>query len=304
MKFILLQISLCFLTITCITTKSNHDVILQKETLDVAYANKSSAQKLDIFLPSTGKVPYPVLIWIHGGGWKSGDKSQFRKTINKAELLARGYAVVVINYRLSGEAKFPAQIYDVKAAIRWIKANAPVYQLNPDKIGVWGSSAGGHLSALAGTSGGVAELEDLSLGNQDYSSRVHAVVDWFGPVDLLKLDKMALAQGCPSSDHNSVDSAESELIGYQITKRPDLAAKANPITYISNDDPPFFIEHGLRDCTIAHRQSQLLYDNLLPILGSRKVKIKFLSETGHGGGKFGNIATVKEAVDFLDTCLK
>jgi acetyl esterase/lipase len=305
MKLIYLQILICFLITSCNdTNKTNPEVIVQKETFDVAYANTSSAQKLDIFLPLTGNVPYPVLIWIHGGGWKSGDKSQFRNSDNKAELLDHGYAVIVINYRLSGEAKFPAQIFDVKAAIRWIRANSSKYQLNPDKIGVWGSSAGGHLSALAGTSGAVHKLEDLSLGNSTYTSKVQAVVDWFGPVDLLKLDNMALAQGCSSSDHNAADSPESELIGYKITTRPDIVDIVNPITYISVDDPPFFIEHGLADCTIAYGQSQLLYDNLLPILGSQKVKIKFLPKTGHGGGLFDNTATVKEAIDFLDTCLK
>jgi acetyl esterase/lipase len=276
----------------------------QKEYLDVAYASSSAAQKLDIFLPLTGSIPYPVVIWIHGGGWKSGDKAQFRNTNRFTELQTRGYAVVVINYRLSGEAKFPAQIYDVKSCIRWIKANAATYAFNADKIGVWGSSAGGHLSALAGTSGGVAELDDLSSGNSGFSSKVQVVVDWFGPADLLKMDTMALAQGCSSSNHNAADSPESELIGFQITTRPDLVANVNPATYITADDPPFFIEHGLTDCTVPHGQSQYLYDHLLPVLGAQKVKLKLLAGTGHGGGLFDNAATVTEAVDFLDIYLK
>jgi acetyl esterase/lipase len=117
MKLFFLQISICFLIASCNdTNKTNPEVIVQKKTFDVAYANTSSAQKLDIFLPLTGNVPYPVLVWIHGVGWKSGDKSQFRNTDNKAELLECGYAVIVLNYRLSSEAKFPAQIFDVKAA--------------------------------------------------------------------------------------------------------------------------------------------------------------------------------------------
>ena len=121
----------------------------QKQYSDIAYATGSSAQKLDVFMPDTLKTQNPVLVWIHGGGWKSGDKSEFRNSNRLKELRKRGYVVVVINYRLSGEVKFPAQIYDVKAAIRWIRANASGYKFNPDKIAVWGSSAGGHLSALA-----------------------------------------------------------------------------------------------------------------------------------------------------------
>ena len=277
---------------------------LQKEYMDIAYASGSNAQKLDIFLPDSVKEINPVLIWIHGGGWKSGDKSEFRNTSRLTELRRRGYAVVVINYRLSGEAKFPAQIFDVKAAIRWVKANATTYKFNSAKVGVWGSSAGGHLSALAGTSGNVTELEDLGQGNSSVVSTVQVVVDWYGPTDFLKMDSLALAQGCTSSNHNAANSPESELIGFQIITRPDLVAKANPIAYISNDDPPFFIEHGLTDCTVAYGQSQLLYNQLLPVLGSQKVKIKLLDATGHGGGLFSAASTVTEAIDFLDTYLK
>lgn len=284
--------------------KSGNTLPVEKQYLDIAYASGSSAQKLDIFLPDTMKTQNPVVVWVHGGGWKSGDKTEFRNTNRLKELRKRGYVVVVINYRLSGEAKFPVQIYDVKAAIRWIRANAYMYKFNPDKIAVWGSSAGGHLSALTGTSGGVTELEDLSMGNESYSSKVQAVVDWYGPTDLIKMDSMALAQGCSSSTHSAVNSPESELIGFQITARPDLVAKANPITYISADDPPFFIEHGLLDCTVAYGQSQLLHDKMIPVLGTQKVKIKFLANSGHGGGLFNDAATDAEAIDFLDLYLK
>lgn len=285
-------------------TNAQNQAPLQKEYMDIAYASGSNAQKLDIFLPDTVKEKNPVLIWIHGGGWKGGDKSEFRNTSRLAELRRRGYAVVVINYRLSGEAKFPAQIFNVKAAIRWVKANAATYKFNKDKVGVWGSSAGGHLSALAGTSGNVAELEDLSQGNNGVTSAVQVVVDWYGPTNFLQMDSLALAQGCTSSNHNAANSPESELIGFQITTRPDLVAKVNPITYISADDPPFFIEHGLIDCTVAHGQSQQLYNQLLPVLGAQKVKLKLLDATGHGGGLFSAFATVTEVTDFLDTYLK
>lgn len=277
---------------------------IQKEYFDISYASASTAQKLDIFLPDTVKEKNSVLIWIHGGGWQGGDKSEFRNTSRLTELKKRGYAVVVLNYRLSGEAKFPAQIFDVKAAIRWVKANAATYRFNSAKVGVWGSSAGGHLSALAGTSGNVTELEDLNQGNNSFTSTVQVVVDWYGPTDFLQMDSLALAQGCSSSNHNAANSPESELIGFQITTRPDLVAKVNPITYISNDDPPFFIEHGLIDCTVAHGQSQQLYNQLLPVLGAQKVKLKLLDATGHGGGLFSAAATVTEAIDFLDAYLK
>lgn len=192
---------LCF-TVIFFSCKKKNPVVEEQpipgktENLNISYASKSAAQKLDLFLPSTGKSSYPVVVWVHGGGWKEGDKSQFKSTSRYKDLIANDYAVVSVNYRLSGEAKFPAQIQDTKAAIRWIRANAAAYNLNPDKIGIWGSSAGGHLSALAGTSAGELGLEDLSLGNGSFSSKVQAVIDWYGPVDFLKMDSMALANGC------------------------------------------------------------------------------------------------------------
>lgn len=283
---------------------SNVQVPVQKDYLNVVYGSISNAQKLDIFLPNVGTAPYPVVVWIHGGGWVSGDKGQFNNSKQYAELTARGYAVVSINYRLSGEAKFPAQIYDVKAALRWLRANASTYAFDPDKIAVWGSSAGGHLSALAGTSGAVTELENLTLGNSNFSSRVQAVVDWFGPTDVLKMDSMANVQGCTGSNHNSANSPESALIGFAITARPDLAAKVNPIMYITNDDPPLFIAHGLSDCTVPYGQSQLLYDKLLPVIGATKLKLRLYPATGHGAGAFDNVVNIKDAVDFLDMYLK
>src|SRR5687768_12543691 len=149
---------------------------------DLPYVeNGKSSQSLDLFIPAgaTADKPLPLVVWIHGGGWRQGDKARCLAL----PLLAHGYAVASINYRLSGEAQFPAQIHDCKAAIRWLRANAKEHGIDADRIGVWGSSAGGHLVALLGTSGDVKELEG-ELGNAGVSSRVQAVCDFFGPAEL------------------------------------------------------------------------------------------------------------------------
>jgi acetyl esterase/lipase len=148
---------------------------------NVSYANESSAEKMDIYLPNTTG-PYPVVIWIHGGRYLVGDKSSIDHNFIE-EALKRGYAVVSINYRLAEEAKYPAQIYDVKAAIRFLRANSETYNLNPDKFAISGSSAGGGLAALAGTSADVQELQNDSLGYGNVSNRVQAVVDLKGPIN-------------------------------------------------------------------------------------------------------------------------
>lgn len=282
--------------------KSNTDHIKQK-WLDVAYADKSPAQKLDIYLPNEGSGSFPVILSIHGGAFLMGDKADGQ--VNPMlEGLKRGYAVVSINYRLSGEAIFPAQIQDVKAAIRFIRANATKYNLKKEKMAAWGGSAGGHLSALAGTSDGVKELDDLSLGNASESSAVQAVVDWFGPIYFIKMDEHFKASGKGNPNHSEANSPESKLIGKQITLAPDLVAKASPATYITPDDPPFFIEHGTVDKLVPTQQSEEFAAALEKVLGKKKVTYLPLQNAGHGGPEFETRENLNKVFQFLDSYLK
>jgi acetyl esterase/lipase len=288
-------------------TKNNVEeiiVIPDRQTFsDVKYGTQSNAQKSDIYLPAS-KPPFPVLVWIHGGGWVQGDKATFKAQPMLEALLSRGYAVVSINYRLSGEAKFPAQIYDVKAAIRWIKANSTTYKFNPDKIGVWGSSAGGHLKVLLATTNNVASLENLTQGNASQSSKIQVAIDWFGPTDFLLMDKMTVEQKCGAGTHNSASSPESALMGFPIQSQPQLTSVTNPAKYVSNDDPPMYIQHGRIDCTVPYNQSQLLYDSLITKKPKTEIKLKILEKSGHGGNEFETATNVKEMIDFLDIYLK
>jgi acetyl esterase/lipase len=283
--------------------KANTDNIKRK-WLDVAYATKSPAQKLDIYLPDEGEGPFPVILSIHGGAFKSGDKGD-GQVIPMLEGIKRGYAVVSINYRLSGEAIWPAQINDVKAAVRWVRANAKLYKLNPDKIASWGGSAGGHLASMVGTSGNIKELEDLSQGNADQSSRVQAVVDWFGPTDFLKMDEHAKESKVANPQIHSVpESPESQLIGKNLQDAPDIVKTANPETYISEDDPPFFIQHGLIDPLVPYPQSVNFAKKLEQALGKGKVTIELIPGTGHGGPAFQTEQNLKKVFAFLDKYLK
>ena len=139
----------------------------------------SRAMLLDLYLPEKGGKPMPLIIWIHGGAWLGGSKDDPSPAL---PFTAEGYTVAHVGYRLSPEAKFPAQIHDCKAAVRWLRANAQKYNLDRDKFAAWGASAGGHLVALLGTSGGVADLEG-NVNDLKESSRVQAVVDWYGDRD-------------------------------------------------------------------------------------------------------------------------
>lgn len=267
---------------------------------DAAYATLSETQKLDLYLPE-GEGPFPVVVSIHGGGFMMGDKADSMGTSGFDQLLAEGYAVAAVNYRLSGEATFPAAVEDVKAAVRWLRANAAAYNLNPDAIGAWGASAGGNLVAMLGTSCGATEVEGVDLGNADQSSCVQAVVDWFGPTDFLQMDTQFEGTDCPQT-HDAADSPESAYLDAPIQDVPELAAQANPITYVTADAPPFLIQHGTADCNVPPQQSQLLYDALTA--AGAGASLTLIDGAGHGGTQFWAADNWQMVVDFLNASLK
>ena len=269
---------------------------------DLAYATQSDAQKLDLYIPE-GDGPFPVVIMVHGGGFMFGDKADGAGLTGVDQLLAAGYAVASINYRLSAEAQYPSQIYDAKASVRFLRANAEKYNLNPDKFAAWGASAGGNLVSLLGTTCGVEELEGADLGNADQSSCVQAVVDWFGPIDFLKMDEQFAGTSCEQS-HNAANSPESKLVGAEIQTVPDLVATTNPMNYITADDAPFFIENGTADCNIPPIQNKNLADALSAVIGADNVTYVSLEGAGHGGSQFETAENLKLVIDFLDKNLK
>ncbi len=235
------------------------------------------------------KAPMPVVVYIHGGGWRGGNRDAGVRPLSR--LASRGYFGATIEYRLSGEARFPAQIEDCKAAIRFLRSKAKEYGIDPDRIGAWGPSAGGHLVALLGTSGDVQELEGKG-GAAELSSRVQAVVDWFGPTDFLKMGKNKI-------DHDAPRSPESLLVGGPIQENPEKVAAANPITYVSKDDPPFLIMHGDKDDLVPFSQSELLHAALEK--AGVPSKLHVVKGAGHGFGGRDLEAMVDE---FLDRNLK
>ncbi len=257
------------------------------------------ALKLDILRPKNPpEEPLPVVTFIHGGGWRGGKKGV--GILRLLPLARRGYFCATIEYRLSGEAVFPAQIEDCKCAIRWLRAHAKEYNLDPDRIGVWGSSAGGHLVALLGTSGGVKELEGKG-GWEKHSTRVQAVVDFFGPTDLLNIvEDAGKNQFQGRTGFDSKNNPVALLLGGPIEENKDKAAKASPITYVSKDDPPFLIVHGDRDALVPLGQSERLRDALKKV--GVEAKLHVVKGAGHGLGRVGDVGDM--IVSFFDEHLR
>lgn len=243
------------------------------------------------------------------GGWYSGDKSTYKDSDRMNQLLENGYAVVPVNYRFSSEAKFPVQIHDIKGAIRYLRTHAERFDLDTHRIAAWGTSAGAHLAALAGTSGDVPALEG-SEGPLGPSSRLQAVVNWFGAIDFLLMNTHLQAQGCQGAmDHDAPDSRESELMGFPIQTDPATTNTASPLTYLSPNDPPMHIAHGLKDCTVPYAQSQLLYDSVLVVQGlATATTLTLYPNTSHGdddpNGAFAQQPATDAVIAFLSDVLK
>ncbi len=279
---------------------------VKRKLFDIAYATVSPAQKLDIYWPENGDGPFPVIVSIHGGAFMGGDKRDVQIT-PMLNGLQRNYCVVGLNYRMSGEAKFPALVHDVKAAIRWIRANAKTYLFDPNSIATWGGSAGGYQSLMAGVSARIPELEDPSLGYADQPCHVQAVVDWFGPTDFLKMDEQLAESGLAPTEeetHNGANSPESLLLGRKITEAPALVRAANPETYIHRNVPPFLIQHGTKDDTVPHQQSVNFAQKVRDACGSDRVVLELIDGARHGDPKFDTPKNVKKVLDFLDQHLK
>ncbi len=229
----------------------------------------------DLYLPKNATGNVPLILCIHGGGWSRGNKRQ----CPALPMLKEGYAVASIQYTLTDEAPFPAQIEDCKAAVRWLRANAAKYHIDPDRIGVWGHSSGAHLAALLGTSGGVAALEGKGE-NANFSSRVQAVCEISGPADLVKMYQDVSA----SSSEMAPDAkaALEALFGGKFDAKKDVAVAASPITYVTPDDPPFLIIHGDEDATVPVSQSELFAAALKK--AGVPVTLDIVAGRGHGTG--------------------
>lgn len=265
-----------------------------RELHDLAYVTDGDAnQRLDLLVPPPpdgGTSPLPLIVWIHGGGWEQGSYHQ-----NPARAMAaRGYAVASIGYRLSSQAKYPAQIEDCKAAVRWMRAHAAEYGIDPGRIGVWGASAGGHLAALLGTT---AREKRFEVGeNLDQSSAVRCVIDSFGPSDFLHWGDPP----APAS-YDTANTPLARLLGGKVADHEELARLASPVSFVDKDSAPFLILHGEKDPIVPVQQSVVL-DAALRKAGVESTLV-IVPGGGHGGAAFNDAGYLRQMAGFMDAHL-
>ena len=295
------------LTLLLLVGCENQEVTVHKNLQYGSYSSANGEGKLllDLYIPQTQlSQRLPVLVYIHGGGWLGGSKED----CPGEQVARRGYALACINYRLSDVAIFPAQIQDTKEAVRWLRANADQYRLDRDHFGAWGPSAGGHLSALLGTSAGVERFGDTD----SQSSRVQAVCSWYGVSDLTQFPPAFEEPVTPQVWEKYRDVpwflltvAVYSVLGGPVSQNLELAAIANPINYIDPSDPPFLIVHGEQDNVVPISQSAILAQ----ALKEKGVEVTFvrdriLKHSYAGEDQEFDPKLINQALNFFDRHLK
>ncbi len=286
-KTLLIIFTVCLIAAIPFVTKGHDDTGpgAVRVVKDLNYTGGTNpAQTLDLYLP-TGTKPnklLPLVVFIHGGAWLQGDK-----TDSPGLLMAQhGFALASINYRLTNEAIFPAQIEDCRQAIAYLRKNADKWGIDPSRIGVWGVSAGGHLASLLGTSGSREKPEE----------QVQAVLNWCGLSDLLTVNEQSGSR--TKIDYEDENGPVAKFLGGRETKKPELAREASPVTFVSKDDPPFLIVHGDIDDVVPYAQSQELYEKLK----TAGVPCRLITIKG-GGHMFGNEEEYKHAMQFFQSTI-
>ncbi|MEL6837824.1 MAG: alpha/beta hydrolase [Pseudomonadota bacterium] len=258
---------------------------------DIPYGDASTRQKLDLYLPD-GEGPFPVILFVHGGGFSSGHKRAANPRAVIRAGLARGYAVASTNYRRSGEALFPAAADDVIAAVRFLQDHADDYDLARNRVATWGASAGGNLAAMAA-------LSD--------DTNVQAAVIWFGPIRFDQMDAQFETLGLDPmlGATDAANSPESQYLGVAVgaPEAADLVLQASPQSYITSDDPPVLIQHGTADRNVPILQSEFFAAELADVIGPSKVEFDAIAGAGHGGDAFVSDANFDRVFLFLNAHL-
>ena len=258
---------------------------------DVVYTQVDGEElKLDMTWPKGGEGPFPAVFVIHGGAWRAGDKAQHRDLIER--FARQGYVAVSPQYRFCPKARFPAQVLDAKAAVRWLKEHALEYHVNPGRIGAMGFSAGGHLALMLGLTDSDDGF-DNSLPAGALDTQVQAVVNYFGPTDLLAEDIPLVSR-----------PLLRDFLGGFPKEKPELARQASPLTYVTADDPPVLTFQGTKDPLVPFSQALKLGEAITAAGGKGRVELILGGGHGNDWGNSEIERTFEQTVAFFDAILK
>ncbi|MGI6367013.1 MAG: alpha/beta hydrolase fold domain-containing protein [Anaerolineae bacterium] len=278
---------------------------IRRKWLNVPYAQGCPRALMDIYLPNDGEGPFPVILFAHGGGYFTGRKDDY-ETYPPLEGLKRGYAVCAIDYTLSGEALFPRPLQEAKAAVRFIRANAARYRLDPSCLIAWGMSAGANLAALLALTGDgrYPELDDPAMGWADQPSHVDACMIWFCPTTFAMVEAQLAQSGLQSAMITRGDDyVLAWELGLPVEDAPDLAALVNPETYITPQAPPFVIQHGRQDVIVPWQQGERLASRLRAAIGEERVRWTLFEDYDHADRRFETMHNCSLVLDQLEALL-
>lgn len=272
--------------ILCIIA-SLQTVMAQNAVLDIKYATVENTDLLlDLYMPTNVANPYLVL-WIHGGAWAGGSKSN-----PPMDLLKKGYALASVEYRNTTQAKYPAYLHDVKASVRYLRAHADKFKFHDDKIFIWGSSAGGHIVSLVGLTNDMKDMEGTVGDHLDISSSVQGIIDFYGPTNLSTIMKQSTPHGVSVRG-----PALEKMFNKKLDSLNDELVMASPINYVTANDPPLFICHGDQDNQVPINQSIELYGKYKS--AGLKVQLEFAYGAGHGGKQYNDPGLIGKMDEFL-----
>ena len=279
---------------------------IKRKYLDVQYG-KLPEQKLDVYLPDEGDGPFPLIIYVHGGGWSMGNKREGALPCI-IDAIQYGYAVISVDYRLAPGVKFPEFLFDVKTAVRWARANAKEYRFDPNRFGMVGDSAGGHLTLMVGFTAGHPEYEGEQYGWEGVSSAVQAIIDMYGPT-ILDADRDAFLKesGVPAMSFEAPsqdNSGPSPSMGAAFTSDLNMLRLISPIQYVHKGIPPTMIQQGVKDPIVPMQNSTLLAAKIEKVCGKDRVDLRLYPERTHSDRAFMGTDNCMEVLPFFDKYLK
>ena len=282
--------------------------------LDVPYANEDPRQVLDLWLPNEGKGPFPLIVFVHGGGWVSGNKRE-NTMPGVFKFPSQGYAVACVEYRLVPDVRWPEPFEDVRAAVRFLRAHATEYNLAAEKIAIMGNSAGGHLANMVAAMAGRPMLQGRRYGNLDQSDAVQCLISIYSPTDLYQCDlcdrttaeDQAIATGGMAARGDDgtkgMGSPQNQLIGMACIDNPQVAAGASPIAYVNADFPPALYLHGIQDHVVPYTQSVAMARMVNEKCGAGHAVLELFPECDHGAPELKTDQVIDRILDFIDSAI-